>query len=143
MDDERVYIPTTTKITDTKSGRGRAYTKSLSTEENQVIHDSSLSIYERLRHFLYINFVLNKRSFILSILSYFADVLLFVALNLYLFANKKFIYEVICRQATGPLDAELQGSNISKIFKRDLNQTVNNVDNLRLEKLNSTSIGNL
>lgn len=60
------------------------------------IQDSSLSIYERLRHFLYINFVLNKRSFILSILSYVADITLFVSLNLYLFSNKKFIYELSC-----------------------------------------------
>jgi hypothetical protein len=57
---------------------------------------STLSIFERLRHFLYINFVLNKRSFILSILSYAADIILFVSLNLFLFSNKKFIYELSC-----------------------------------------------
>lgn len=62
----------------------------------QIVHDSSLSIYERVRHFLYINFVLNKKSFILSILSYIADLVLFIALNLYLFSNKKFINEMIC-----------------------------------------------
>ncbi len=67
---------------------------------DETVHDSSLSIYERLRHFLYINFVLNKRSFVLSILSYLADLILFVALSLYLFSNKKFIYEYKCVPVT-------------------------------------------
>lgn len=67
-----------------------------------VVHDSSVSIYERVRHFLYINFALNKRSFVLSILSYVIDLTLFVALNLYLFSSKPFLYECTSLIATVP-----------------------------------------
>jgi hypothetical protein len=66
---------------------------SQSQNQEQVV---SWSTYERLRHFFYINFALNKRSFILSILSYISDLLLFIALNLYLFSNKSFTYETKC-----------------------------------------------
>ena len=101
----------------------------------QIVHDSSLSIYERVRHFLYINFVLNKKSFILSILSYLADLVLFIALNLYLFSNKKFINEMIClpvfeeRGGTLPnsiiidvpsINASNSSSIISRLTKREL-----------------------
>lgn len=55
-----------------------------------------LSIYERIRHFLYINLLLNKYSFILSILSYAAQLVLFVALSLYLFSNAGYLYEAVC-----------------------------------------------
>ena len=93
--------PTTTTNTNANIGVVKTRHKSQETKDAQsptpqIIHDSTLSIYERVRHFLYINFVLNKKSFILSILSYVADLVLFVALNLYLFSNKKFINEMIC-----------------------------------------------
>jgi hypothetical protein len=101
----------------------------------QIVHDSSLSIYERVRHFLYINFVLNKKSFILSILSYLADLVLFIALNLYLFSNKKFLNEMIClpvfeeRGSSLPnsiiidvssINASNGSSIISRLTKREL-----------------------
>ena len=75
-------------------------TLKLDNKGNEIIHDSSLSIYERLRHFLFINFVLNKRSFVLSVLSYLADLVLFLSLNLYLFSNKKYIYETMSQRFT-------------------------------------------
>lgn len=56
---------------------------------------SSMSIYERVRNFVQINFALNKRTLIISILSYFADIMLFIALNLYLFSNQAYIYETV------------------------------------------------
>lgn len=55
-----------------------------------------LSLYERVRHFLYVNFLVNKVSFVLSILAYLAQLLLFVALNLYLFSNVDYLYEFTC-----------------------------------------------
>lgn len=61
-----------------------------------------LSIYERIRHFLYINLLLNKYSFILSILSYVAQLFLFVALNLYLFSNVSYLYELTCLRLPPP-----------------------------------------
>ena len=75
-------------------------TLKLDNKGNEIIHDSSLSIYERLRHFLFINFVLNKRSFVLSVMSYLADLVLFLSLNLYLFSNKKYIYETMSQRFT-------------------------------------------
>ncbi len=121
-------------------------------KENQIIHDSSLSIYERLRHFLFINFVLNKRSFILSILSYFTDLLLFVALNLFLFSNKKFIYETICQQTSSltTLTTTLSSStvaynNSSRIFKRDINSTnlISKEPHFTNQLFNSTSLSTI
>ena len=104
LDDQPWSITNTLKnVATVASNKGRRQkqqpdvgTKETGASTPQIIHDSSLSIYERVRHFLYINFVLNKKSFILSILSYFADLFLFIALNLYLFSNKKFINEMIC-----------------------------------------------
>ena len=101
--EQPVYLPTTQQLSD----------KAVPPEPDQLVHDSSLSIYQRLRHFLYINFVLNKRSFILSILSYCADILLFVSLNLYLVANKSFTYERVC------ISTSLNGTRLSRI-RRDL-----------------------
>ena len=67
--------------------RSNSAMNNIEDEDEQTVHDSSLSIYERLRHFLYFNFVLNKRSFVLAILGYLSDLVLFVALSLYLFSN--------------------------------------------------------
>ena len=113
-----VYLPTTHACS----------AKPLSVAEPEpVIHDSSLSIYERLRHFLYINFVLNKRSFILSILSYMADLLLYVGLNLYLFVNKPYTYEHTCALSNSG------NETIRSVIKRATNESQLTI--------NSTSIG--
>ncbi len=115
--EQPVYLPTTQQHSD----------KTAQPEPDQLVHDSSLSIYQRLRHFLYINFVLNKRSFILSILRYCAEILLFVALNLYLVANKSFTYERAC------LSTPLNGSRLSRI-RRDFSN-----DSTKTFSPNSTS----
>lgn len=70
-----------------------------------------MSIYERVRHFLYINLLLNKYSFILSILSYSAQLILFVALNLYLFSNVSYLYELTCVKL--PSNGTQQLSNVT------------------------------
>lgn len=106
-------------------------------QDDQTVHDSSLSIYERLRHFLYINFVLNKRTFVLSILSYLADLILFTALTLYLFSNKKFIYEYKCKPVNTTTSS---ATNTTAAIKPNSNN-----DTLLLIKLNdllTTSITN-
>lgn len=119
--DQSVYLPTTTTLNDVKENNYCAKSGLTTDQENQIIHDSSLSIYERLRHFLFINFVLNKRSFILSILSYFSDLILFVALSLYLFANKPFIYETVC----APTLEQMQILN--NFSKRSVNESMNSM----------------
>jgi len=127
--EQPVYLPTTQQISD----------KPL--EPEQLVHDSSLSIYQRLRHFLYINFALNKRSFILSILSYCADILLFVALNLYLVTNKSFTYEPVC------ISASLNGTRFSRIRRELFNESTKTLDSnsttTKVPTVQTTSLSNL
>ena len=107
---------------------------------DETVHDSSLSIYERLRHFLYINFVLNKRSFVLSILSYLADLILFVALSLYLFSNKKFIYEYKCLPVTITSTTSTINTITSTYSTFTSNSLFSNTTSRFLEKRSSNTI---
>ncbi|CAF0816190.1 unnamed protein product [Brachionus calyciflorus] len=86
------------------------------TQSNNAI-DTVYSIFERLGHFLHINLLLNKYTVILSILSYLADLLLFVSLNLYLFSNKTFLYDLKSFESNTTFNNTLWNNNSDVIIE--------------------------
>lgn len=133
--EQPVYLACTTNEGPTQPPPPQAQAQQA--QASSVVHDSSVSIYERVRHFLYINFALNKRSFVLSILSYVIDLTLFVALNLYLFSSKPFLYE--CTSPITTVPAQFSPDEAANLTTNTtLSSTTTNSTGIPLSVVNNT-----